>query len=69
MAKRLFDIVASLLGLLILSPFLVLVAIAIKATSRGPVLFRQVRVGRNGREFRVLKFPPWSWTPRVWAGS
>jgi FlaA1/EpsC-like NDP-sugar epimerase/lipopolysaccharide/colanic/teichoic acid biosynthesis glycosyltransferase len=56
MAKRLFDIVASLLGLLILSPFLVLVAIAIKATSRGPVLFRQVRVGRNGREFRVLKF-------------
>ena len=56
MAKRLFDIVASLLGLAVMTPLLLLVAVAVKMSSRGPVLFRQVRVGRGGREFRLLKF-------------
>ena len=56
MAKRLFDIVASLLGLAVMTPLLLLAAVAVKVSSRGPVLFRQVRVGRDGREFRLLKF-------------
>ncbi len=54
--KRAFDIVASFFGLIILFlPFLC-IALAIKLTSRGPVFFRQVRVGRNGKEFRIFKF-------------
>ena len=56
MAKRLFDLWASSLGLLLLAPFLVLMAIAIKLDSPGPVFFRQVRVGRDGVEFRIHKF-------------
>ncbi|HEX5192373.1 MAG TPA: sugar transferase [Solirubrobacteraceae bacterium] len=54
--KRGTDIVLSGLGLLILSPLLIGVAIAIKLDSRGPVLFRQQRVGRNGKEFSIFKF-------------
>lgn len=54
--KRAFDIFASFFGLIILFlPFLC-IALAIKLTSRGPVFFRQVRVGRNGKEFRIFKF-------------
>jgi lipopolysaccharide/colanic/teichoic acid biosynthesis glycosyltransferase len=56
MLKRGLDLVTSLIGLVVLSPLFVVVAIAIKADSRGPVLFHQTRVGRGGREFRVLKF-------------
>jgi FlaA1/EpsC-like NDP-sugar epimerase/lipopolysaccharide/colanic/teichoic acid biosynthesis glycosyltransferase len=56
MGKRAFDIVASAAGLLVLLPLFVIVALLVKATSRGPVFFRQVRVGRDGREFRVWKF-------------
>ena len=54
--KRLFDIVASGFGLLILSPLLLLVAIWIKLDSEGPVFFRQVRVGRYNKDFRIFKF-------------
>ena len=54
--KRLFDIVASGLGLLCLSPLLILVAIWIKLDSPGPVFFRQVRVGRYNKDFRIFKF-------------
>ena len=54
--KRLFDIVASGLGLIILSPVLVIVAIWIKLDSRGPVFYRQVRVGRYNKDFRIFKF-------------
>ncbi|MFB4296103.1 sugar transferase [Actinomadura sp. NTSP31] len=54
--KGLFDRTAALSGLLLLSPLLLVVAFLIKATSAGPVMFRQVRVGRGGREFTVLKF-------------
>jgi len=56
MMKRLFDIVASGGGLLVLSPLLVLVAIWIKLDSKGPVFFRQVRVGRYNKDFRIFKF-------------
>jgi lipopolysaccharide/colanic/teichoic acid biosynthesis glycosyltransferase len=54
--KRLVDIVSSSMGLLILSPLLVLVAILIKISSAGPVFFVQERVGRRGKLFRVIKF-------------
>ena len=54
--KRLFDIVASGLGLLALSPILIIVAIWIKLDSEGPVFYRQVRVGRYNKDFRIFKF-------------
>lgn len=54
--KRLFDIIASLCGLLVLSPILVLIAIWIKLDSKGPVFYRQVRVGRDNKDFRIFKF-------------
>lgn len=54
--KRLFDIVASGLGIIILSPILILISIAIKLDSRGQVLFKQVRIGKDLREFKILKF-------------
>jgi lipopolysaccharide/colanic/teichoic acid biosynthesis glycosyltransferase len=56
MAKRAFDVLFSAAVLLLLSPLLLAVAAWIKLDSRGPVFFRQVRVGRHGREFRILKF-------------
>ncbi len=54
--KRLFDIVASFLALLLLSPLLLTVAALIKLTSRGPVLFRQERIGLHGKPFGMFKF-------------
>jgi len=54
--KRLFDIVASLAGLAILSPILILCALLVRLTSRGQALFRQTRVGYQGDLFRVIKF-------------
>jgi len=54
--KRGMDLVGSTLGLIVLSPLLAAIAVAIKATSSGPVLFRQRRIGRGGREFWLLKF-------------
>jgi len=54
--KRCFDFVGASFGLLLISPFLVLVAVAVKLSSRGPIFFRQVRVGQFGRPFRILKF-------------
>ena len=54
--KRLFDVVVSAAGLIVLSPVLALVALAIKLTSRGPVFFVQERAGRNGRPFGTCKF-------------
>jgi exopolysaccharide biosynthesis polyprenyl glycosylphosphotransferase len=55
-AKRCVDAVVALFALLALSPILTLIAVAVRLTSPGPVLFRQTRVGRNGEEFRMLKF-------------
>ena len=54
--KRLFDIVASGLGLIVLSPLLLVLAIWIKLDSKGPVFYRQVRVGRGNKDFRIYKF-------------
>lgn len=54
--KRLFDIVASGLGLLFLSPLFLVLAIWIKLDSPGPVFYRQVRVGRYNKDFRIFKF-------------
>jgi exopolysaccharide biosynthesis polyprenyl glycosylphosphotransferase len=56
MLKRSMDLVCASLGLLLLSPLLAIVAVAIKRDSEGPVLFRQRRMGRRGRPFEVLKF-------------
>lgn len=55
-AKRSLDFVASLLGLLLVSPILLVVAAAVKLESRGPILFRQERVGLGGRPFTLFKF-------------
>lgn len=54
--KRLFDIFASGFGLVVLSPLFLLLAIWINLDSQGPVFYRQVRVGRNDRDFRIFKF-------------
>lgn len=54
--KRAFDLVLSILILLICAPIFALIAIAVKITSRGPIFFSQERVGLNGRVFRMLKF-------------
>ena len=55
-AKRLIDIVASGLGMVLLSPVFLGIAVAVKMSSPGPVFFSQVRVGRYGRHFRFWKF-------------
>jgi len=54
--KRIMDIVGSLVGIIIFSPFFILIPILIKLTSRGPVLFRQERVGQYEKNFTFLKF-------------
>ena len=56
MLKRTLDFTAAALGLLLLSPLLLGVALLIRLDSSGPVFFRQVRVGRHGRPFRIFKF-------------
>lgn len=56
MVKRLFDLAVASLALLLLAPLLAGVAIAVKLDTPGPVFYRQVRVGRGGREFRIHKF-------------
>lgn len=54
--KRLFDIIASGLGLIVLSPLFVILAIWIKTDSKGPVFYRQTRVGRGNKDFQLYKF-------------
>ena len=54
--KRTIDIVCSFVGILVLSPLFIIIAIIIKFTSKGPVFFSQKRVGRNGKEFDMYKF-------------
>lgn len=54
--KRAFDLIGSVLGLVLISPLLLVIAIAVKAGSPGPVLFRQERVGLGGVRFEMLKF-------------
>jgi len=54
--KRLLDIILSLIGIIIISPIFLIVAIAIKIDSKGPVIFKQKRLGKNGKEFEIYKF-------------
>ena len=54
--KRVIDVVCSFVGVLVLSPLFVVIAIIIKFTSKGPVFFSQKRVGRDGKEFKMYKF-------------
>ncbi|MDM1348432.1 sugar transferase [Myroides marinus] len=54
--KRLFDIISSGIGLIFLSPIFLFLAIWIKVDSEGPVFYKQVRVGKNGKDFKIFKF-------------
>ena len=54
--KRLFDVIASGLGLIVLSPLFAILAVWIKMDSKGPVFYRQVRVGKDNKDFRLFKF-------------
>ena len=56
MLKRMFDIILSLFGLMILLPFMLIIAIFIKLDSKGPVFFKQIRVTKGGREFKIFKY-------------
>ena len=56
MVKRAFDLCGTLFGLLVAAPVMAVIALAIKIDSPGPVLFRQTRVGRDGKHFRICKF-------------
>ena len=55
-SKRSLDFIASLVGLILLSPLLAVVAILIKLESQGPIIFSQKRIGLNGKEFKMYKF-------------
>ena len=55
-AKRGFDVVVSIIMLIILSPIMLIIAIMIKSESKGPIMFRQVRITQYGREFKIYKF-------------
>lgn len=54
--KRIFDITASGIGIIILSPILLIIALMIKKESDGPVFFKQIRVGEKGKNFEILKY-------------
>jgi len=54
--KRVADVVLSAVGIVILAPLMLVIAFAVRFTSRGPALFRQVRAGRDGKPFKILKF-------------
>jgi undecaprenyl phosphate N,N'-diacetylbacillosamine 1-phosphate transferase len=54
--KRLVDFFGSVIGIIIISPVLIIISILIKLTSKGPVFFRQERLGKNGKVFKILKF-------------
>ena len=54
--KRLFDIIISMIGLIITSPILLITSIAIKLESPGPIIFKQERLGLNGKVFKIYKF-------------
>lgn len=54
--KRLFDILISFFSLLILSPLMLILAVFVGVTSKGPILFKQERIGKNGKVFKMLKY-------------
>src|SRR5690606_41861927 len=55
-AKSAFDRIFGVIGFVLLSPFLAVIALLVRLTSPGPVLFLQERVGKNGKPFRIMKF-------------
>ncbi len=70
MPKRIFDVLFSFLGLIVLSPFLLVAALLIKLESRGPVFFRQIRIGKNFTPFTIYKLRtmvtnPWQENARL----
>ena len=69
MWKRSLDFVMAALGLVLLSPLLLIVAAAVRLTSPGPALFRQRRVGRHGRDFTLLKFRTMTVKPLTESGQ
>ena len=54
--KRIFDIIVSFIGLLVLLPIFMIIAFIIKVDSKGPIFFRQIRIGKNGKKFKIFKF-------------
>jgi exopolysaccharide biosynthesis polyprenyl glycosylphosphotransferase len=54
--KRTVDVVLSAVGIVVLAPLMIAIAVSVRLSSRGPALFRQVRAGRNGKPFKILKF-------------
>ena len=54
--KRIFDLVLSILGIIVISPLCIVVGIAIKLNDKGPIFFKQKRIGLNGKPFQILKF-------------
>jgi len=54
--KRLLDFICSLVGLIIVSPFILIIAIIVKCTSEGPIFFLQERLGKKGKVFKIIKF-------------
>lgn len=56
LSKRLIDVIASAIGIIVLSPLFLLVAILIKLDSKGPIIFKQVRIGKDSKPFNIYKF-------------
>ena len=54
--KRIFDIVAATCGIVLLSPLMIIIAVLIKTEDHGPIFYKQVRVGKNGKTFKMYKF-------------
>ena len=72
--KRVFDVIASVLGLIILLPLMALTALLIKLTSRGPIFYSQARIGKDGEEFEMYKFRTMrvdaeKYTGAIWAAE
>lgn len=67
--KRIFDILTSFFGIIIISPILIIVAFFIKLQMPGPVFFIQTRIGKGGKEFRLLKFRTMLVKPKTSEGS
>lgn len=73
-AKRAFDIVLSILAIIILSPLIGIIVILVKCTSKGPIIYSQIRVGKDGRlfniyKFRTMKVDAEKTTGPIWAGA
>lgn len=56
LSKRIIDVIASIIGIIVLSPLLLVVSILIKVDSKGPIIFKQVRVGKDSKPFNIYKF-------------